>query len=154
MKLGFYNPYLKDIVGGGERHFLTTAECLSGDHQIDLIFSPSKLPQKPRRFLSKLEKTFNLKLKNLNLVSGPFDQNDSILDRLKFTRQYDIFYYMTDGSFFMSRAKKNIVHFQIPFNIKPSLSQKLKLKLWPVKTSNSKFTKDHLEKHNDLHQDN
>ncbi len=146
MKLGFYNPYLKDIVGGGERHFLTTAECLAPDNQIDLIFPTSKLPTHPKSFLNKLEKTFNLNLYNLNLVAGPFEPNDSILDRIKFTRNYDIFYYMTDGSFFVSRAKKNIVHFQIPFNTKPTFNQKLKLATWQVKTSNSKFTKDHLEK--------
>lgn len=146
MKLGFYNPYLKEIVGGGERHFLTTAECLSNDNKIDIIFPASKLPSNPKSFLTKLENTFNLKLQNLNLVSGPFEPKDSSLDRIKFTKNYDIFYYMTDGSLFIPRSRKNIVHFQIPFNSSPSLVQKLKLKAWDTKTSNSKFTKDHLEK--------
>lgn len=140
MKIGFYTPYLTDVVGGGERHFLTTAECLSRDHQVDIIVKS----QEPD-LVKKFDLAFNLDLSKVNFIQGPFDSSHSVLDRIKFTKAYDIFYFMTDGSFFISRAKKNIVHFQIPFNVRPNLIQKLKLRSWQTKTSNSSFTKNHLE---------
>ena len=142
MKIGLYNPYLSDILGGGERHFLSIAECLSTKHQVDVI-----LNHLDAKLKDKLEKTFNLKLSKVNFVKGPFTSKDSRKDRAKFTKGYDIFYYMTDGSFFISKAKKNIVHFQIPFKQKPKFLQKLKLNSWDIKTSNSDFTKVWLEKH-------
>jgi glycosyltransferase involved in cell wall biosynthesis len=140
MKIGFYTPYLTDVVGGGERHFLTTAECLSKYHQVDIIVNKLETD-----LVSKFDQVFNLNLSKVRFIQGPFSHSDSALDRIKFTKDYDIFYFMTDGSFFISKAKKNIVHFQIPFNTKPSISQRLKLKNWQVKTSNSCFTKNHLE---------
>jgi glycosyltransferase involved in cell wall biosynthesis len=140
MKIGFYTPYLNDVVGGGERHFLTTAECLSKDHQVDIIIKDQTID-----FVKKFDQAFNLDLSQIDFIQGPFDSTHSARDRIKFTKNYDIFYFMTDGSFFVSKAKKNIVHFQIPFNVKPSLIQRLKLKNWQVKTSNSCFTKNHLE---------
>jgi len=142
MKIGFYNPFLTDTMGGGERHFLTTAECLSKDHQLDIIVNNPELD-----LVKKFHQAFNLDLTKVNFIKGPFKDSDTFADRIKFTRAYDIFYYMTDGSFFISGAKKNIVHFQLPFNQKPKVIQKLKLKNWTVKTSNSSFTKKHLEKH-------
>ncbi|MFH0943513.1 MAG: glycosyltransferase, partial [Candidatus Beckwithbacteria bacterium] len=76
---------------------------------------------------------------------GPFTPKFSGRERTKFTRQYDIFYYMTDGSFFISKAKLNAVHFMIPLNQTPSLIQRLKLNTWDIKTANSFFTKNYLE---------
>lgn len=140
MKIGLYNPYLSSILGGGERHFLTIADCLSKNHQIDII--TDKLDPKLKK---KLYNTFNLNLEKINFINPNFDTQKSFINRMKFTSQYDIFYYMTDGSFFISKAKKNIVHFQVPFKNKPKLTQKLKLKTWDSITTNSKFTKDWLE---------
>lgn len=141
MKIGLYSPFLADNIGGGERYLLTVAECLLPQHQVDLI-----VPQLTHGLPEKFRRNFNLKLAGLNFVSGPFNPASSGLDRTKFTRQYDIFYFMTDGSFFIPQAKLNVVHFMIPFNKQPNLWQKLKLKAWPVKVANSFFTKNSLEK--------
>ncbi|MFC1627023.1 glycosyltransferase family 4 protein [Patescibacteria group bacterium] len=140
MRIGLYNPYLSSVVGGGERHFLTIAECLSLKHQVDVILNQLDLKLK-----TKLEKTFNLDLKKVNFIQGPFNSSHSAKDRLNFTKNYHIFYYMTDGSFFVSKAQKNIVHFQIPFKNSPKLFQRLKLKSWNIKTANSNFTKNWLQ---------
>ena len=141
MKIGLYSPFLADNIGGGERYLLAVAECLLPKHQVDLI-----LPKPTPGLLEKFSRSFNLKLAGLNFVTGPFNPQSSGLDRAKFTRQYDIFYYMTNGSFFVSQAKLNVVHFMIPFNKLPNLWQRLKLKAWPIKVANSFFTKNSLEK--------
>lgn len=141
MKIGLYSPFLADNIGGGERYLLAVAECLLPKHQVDLI-----IPQQTLGLKKKFKLSFNLKLDGLNFVTGPFTSQSSGLERAKFTRQYDIFYYMTDGSFFISKAKKNIVHFMIPFNKPPNLIQRFKLHYWPVKVTNSYFTKNALER--------
>jgi len=149
MRVGLYNPYLTDVLGGGERHFLTIAACLSQKHQVEIIIPEGKTltSVQEKKLLSQFNRTFNLDLKLINFKSGPFGSKNTWWQRLKFTRQYDIFYYMTDGSFFIPRAKKNIVHLQIPFKQKLKLSQRFKLNFWEIKTANSEFTKKWLEKH-------
>ncbi|MFH0943421.1 MAG: hypothetical protein V1810_04585, partial [Candidatus Beckwithbacteria bacterium] len=111
MKIGLYSPFLRDNIGGGERYLLTVAQCLLPKHQVDLIIGQAK-----SGLIDKFSQNFNLKLDGLNLVTGPFTPKFSGRERTKFTRQYDIFYYMTDGSFFISKAKLNAVHFMIPLN--------------------------------------
>ena len=145
MKIALYSPFLADNIGGGERYLLTVAQCLLPSHQIDLIIQPGKT-KNLNQLKKNLSRNFNLKLSNLNIISGPFGVNDSSTDRKQFTKAYDIFYYMTDGSFFVSKSKLNIVHFMIPFNQPPNLIQRLKLNSWQVKVANSFFTKNHLEK--------
>ena len=147
MKIGLYDPYLSDVAGGGERHFLMIAECLAKDNQVEVVI-PLKAPtlRNTNRLMRSFEKQFNLDLSRIKVVVGPFDARSSWRDRREFTSQYDIFYFMTDGSFFVPKAKLNIVHFQIPFENRPSFLQRVKLKVWQVKTSNSDFTKKYLER--------
>ena len=141
MKIGLYSPFLSENIGGGERYLLMVAECLLPQHQVDLI-----LPFVPKGMKEKFSRNFNLKLNGLNLVAGPFTSQFSGLDRAKFTKQYDAFYYMTDGSFFISKAKRNIVHFMIPFNKPSGFIQRMKLNFWPVKVAISGFAKEALER--------
>ncbi|MEA3355662.1 MAG: hypothetical protein U9Q63_04250, partial [Patescibacteria group bacterium] len=139
---------MAENIGGGERYLLTVAECLLPHHQVDLILQ-SQFKFSKQKLLSikkKFSKSFNLNLANLNIILGPFGSNTSSKKRKLFTKQYDIFYYMSDGSLFLSKAKYNAVHFMIPFNSPLPLIQKLKLKTWQVKTANSFFTKNHIEK--------
>ncbi len=141
MKIGLYSPFLADNIGGGERYLLTVAECLLPQHQVDLIVTQRTLGLK-----EKFKRSFNLKLAGLNFVVGPFNPRSSGLDRARFTKEYDVFYYMTDGSFFLPQAKLNVVHFMIPLNQPPNLIQRFKLHYWPVKVANSYFTKNALER--------
>jgi len=140
MKVGLYSPFLTDNLGGGERYLLSVAECLLPNHQVDLIVS--RLDPK---LVQKFSCHFNLNLTNLNMVTGPFSSYHSSWERAKFTQGYDIFYYMTDGSFFIPRAKLNAVHFMIPLNRQPSFWERFKLNFWQIKTANSFFTQRYLE---------
>ena len=145
MKIGLYSPFAAETLGGGERYLLTIAECLLKDNQVDLIVAKNKSDLIPG-LKQNFSQSFNLKLNNLNIVAGPFGETDSAISRWFFTRHYDVFYYMTDGSFFIPGARLNIAHFMIPFNQPPKLLQRLKLNTWQVKTTHSYFCKEALER--------
>src|SRR3989344_8522873 len=145
MKIALYSPFAAETLGGGERYLLTIAECLLPHHQVDLVIPQNKSHLIPG-LKQKFTRSFNLKLNSLNLVSGPFGGEASAKDRWAFSNHYDVFYYMTDGSFFIPGAKRNIAHFMIPFDRSPNLSQGLKLNLWGIKTTHSYFCKKALER--------
>ena len=146
MKIALYSPFMAENIGGGERYLLTVAECLlKENHQVDLIIQ-AQAKVNLKQIKQKFIKGFNLDLTKLNFIFGPFDIHSTARDRLNFTKAYDVFYYMSDGSLFVPKAKLNAVHFMIPFNKPLPLIQKLKLKTWQVKTANSSFTKDYIEK--------
>ncbi len=148
-KIAFYSPYFPNTIGGGERVFLTTAEILSkeGCRVVIVVDKDKKIPQNKKAFWQEIEKKLQLNLQDLEIVNGPFGVGSSLWQRLWFSRKFDSFFYMTDGSLFFSLAKRNIVHFQIP--IKKNSNgwlQNLKLKNWGIKTANSLFTKNIIEK--------
>lgn len=142
MRIGLYSPFLDENIGGGERYLLTIAEHLGQNHQVEIFLRAKKAKSS---FLTKYGKKFNLDLKKVKLMPAPFSSL-SFPKRLKLTAQYDAFLYLTDGSFFFSQAKRNIVHFQIPFPHKPAgWFNNLKLNNWTIKVANSLFTKKVLE---------
>lgn len=145
MKIGLYSPFAAETLGGGERYLLTIAECLLPKHEVDLIIPQSKTELIPG-LKQKLADNFNLKLDGLNVITGPFGPGSSVWQRWRFSGRYDAFYYMTDGSFFLSHAQRNIAHFMIPFNRPPGLLQRLKLNTWQVKTTHSRFCQQALER--------
>lgn len=141
MKIGLYSPFAADILGGGERYLLTIAECLLPENQVELVISRNQ-PDLRKKF----SQNFNLKLNGLKIVTGPFGRMGSAWQRWQFTKNYDVFFYMTDGSFFFSGAKRSIVHFMIPFNRPAGRWQRLKLKAWPIKTTHSVFCRKALRR--------
>ncbi len=148
-KIGLYSPFMSDNIGGGERYLLTVADCLLSDCQVDLVLQHSAAQtQEEKNVLKKSYiQAFKLNLDKLNLVNGPFGGAGSLWKRWQFTKQYDVFYYMTDGSFFIPGAKRNVVHFMIPFKEpRGGKFNKLKLKLWQIKVANAFFTKGIIEK--------
>lgn len=152
LNIALYSPFLDENIGGGERYLLTIAEHLSKKHQVDLFLNQ---PKKRKIFLRKYSKKFNLNISKVK-ISPVFFQKLSFIKRLFLTKKYDCFLLMTDGSFFFSLSKRNIVHFQIPFPIPPNTKcwevwiNKLKLKNWTVKVANSFFTQRHLKKNWDI----
>lgn len=166
-KAAIYDPYL-DTLGGGERYCLTVAEILlSKDYQIDLFWSGSP------DLISLAEKRFNLNLKNLNLKpdifglthpkidlieenlsnfakSQPvvsqnvFQKFQHIFKKYQTLSQYDLVFYLSDGSVPLLFAKKNFLHVQVPFILNITLKEKLanifKTKLIKKVLCNSNFT--------------
>lgn len=146
MKIGIYSPYL-DSFGGGERYMLTIAEILSSQHQVDLFMDQHHQALGPEELKNGLSKRFNLNLLNLNLVQAPLGAGGDFIKRLFFLKKYDLFFYLTDGSVFYATAKKNILHFQVPFKntTNNNLWGKIKLSSWNLAICNSNFTQKVIE---------
>lgn len=146
-KVGIYTPYLESF-GGGERYMLTIAQTLSSDHEVDLFLDRHLASLGPKKLISDLGVHLNLDLSKVNLINAPVGQGSSFFSRLFFLKKYDLLIYLTDGSIFYSTAKKNLIHFQVPF--KNGVNQnpwgKLKLSSWDLAICNSEFTRGFIEK--------
>lgn len=136
MKAVFYDPYL-DTVGGGERYILTLAEYLSQKNwQVDLFWNEPQLKE-------KLILRLNLNLGRINFK--PVPQN--FFAKWKANQNYDLCFWLSDGSVPFLFAKNNIVHFQVPFHDVGGRSflNKLKLKKIHHVVCNSNFTKSFID---------
>lgn len=141
MKVGIFSPYL-ETMGGGERYLLTVAEffCHRGD-QVDIFWSKD-------RDLAKIKDRFNLDLAGVNFQDNIFDGKMNLLGRLVPTMNYDLMFFLSDGSIPSSLAKKNILHFQRPFRFADQKTwlNKIKLSRFSAIVCNSKFTKKDVDK--------
>jgi len=170
-KVAIYDPYL-DTLGGGERYCLTVAEILLKKNcQVDLFWSGDPV------YVARAEDRFSLDLQNINIIPDLFnnvskkiehlhtaeslDKNNSanndvynFIDKVnKFkckvlsTMQYDLLFFLSDGSIPCLFAKKNILHIQVPFSKTDSTLETIKnLAKYPTITNivcNSKFTSKH-----------
>lgn len=134
MKIGFYNPYF-DSFGGGERYMLTLAEHWSKTHDVSVFWDDAGI-------LSKSEERFHLNLKSVNVVPNVF-KNGSLIKKMLISATYDCVIFLSDGSVPMTLAKKNILHFQVPFS-------KVFMNAWKKSryqyiVCNSVFTQTHLD---------
>lgn len=136
MKVGLFSPYL-DTLGGGERYLLSVAEFfLRKNCHVD-FFTAEKFTVKD------LESRFSLKLDGLNFVPDIFFGKHNFVEKALRTKNYDLIFFLSDGSVPLSFARKNILHFQIPFNLsgEKTLFNRLKLLRFQEVVCNSKFTK-------------
>ncbi|MGI5841354.1 MAG: glycosyltransferase family 4 protein [Patescibacteria group bacterium] len=174
LKAAIYDPYL-DTLGGGERYCLTVAEILLKNHySVDLFWSgdPS--------LIKKAEKRFSLKLKGLNtepdifqikpqridfiednqtLIKVPKTPSshekfvkkfENLIKKYLITKNYDVFFFLSDGSVPLIFSKNNLLHVQVPFNYDQEPEQHifntLKLKLFKNIICNSQFTQKFTQK--------
>ncbi|MFA5932962.1 MAG: glycosyltransferase [Microgenomates group bacterium] len=147
MRVGIYTPYL-DSFGGGERYMLTIAEILSSNNRVDLLLDRHLQVLITEEVKKNLGERFNLDLSKVNLIEAPIGANSGFWRKLFFLRKYDLLFYLTDGSIFYSTAKKNILHFQVPFKntVTNSFWGRIKLLSWNLAICNSKFTQSIIEK--------
>lgn len=173
-KAGIYDPYL-DTLGGGERYCLTVAEILlKNNFDVDLFWSGDD------KFLSKAQERFSLNLENINIApdffnlpvnkvdlieeknvlndkvfsiknqSGFFDKKKSFLEKMKKTKEYDLIFYLSDGSIPFLFSKKNLIHVQVPvfetLSSSEKILNKIKFKFISNIIANSNFTKKFTEK--------
>ncbi len=98
MRAAIHNPYL-DTLGGGERYTLTFAEVLiKNGWSVDLEWSDFAIKD-------SLEERFGMDLEDLNIVSN-VNRGDG----------YDLCFWVSDGSIPALKARKNLLHFQVPFH--------------------------------------
>lgn len=137
MKIALYSPYLH-ILGGGERFILTIAKLLAKDHEVYLLGDEG--------IRNQSQKIFNIPLNQVKFANPENIANKNIIDKLFFTKQFDIFLYMTDGSLFLSSARKNFIIIQSPSHIPTvGLSGKIKMLNWRI-ICYSLFVKDIIKK--------
>ena len=147
MRIAIYSPYL-DSFGGGEKYMMTIGEILTSANSVDVLLD-KHLQDSGGEYLKKeLSKRFNLNINKVNFTQGPLGKSSSYFQRLSLLKNYDLLFYLTDGSIFYPTSKKNILHIQSPLAGQPSKSiwGKLKLKGWDLIIYNSEFTKKNSEK--------
>lgn len=146
MKIAIYSPYL-DTAGGGEKYILTIAEILAKRSQVDILLDKHLKEVGQDLIVKKNSILHNINFSNISFVEAPIGSLWSFLQRFWFFKMYDFLFYLTDGSIFFATAKKNIIHFQVPFeNIKAKgFWGSIKLKSWNLAIYNSNFTKELIE---------
>ncbi len=139
-KIGLYDPYL-DSIGGGEKHILSVLQVLEHEENyIPYIFWKDNItPQ--------IEERLSLRFHDLRFKPDIFSTNQSLLQKLTVLKDFDVFIYVTDGSYFFSSAKKNYIFCMVP---NPHLFAKTAInRLKTINYSfitNSRFTQRHLQK--------
>ncbi len=147
MKIALYSPYL-DTAGGGEKYILTIAECLSAKNDVDVLLDSHLYLLGKDALKNRNTALHGLNLSNVDFVKAPIGKGSFIFERLLFLKRYDFLFYNSDGSIFLSTAKNNILHFQLPLdhiNVE-GIWGKIKLKSWAQAIFNSNFTKDYIQK--------
>jgi glycosyltransferase involved in cell wall biosynthesis len=169
-KAAIYDPYL-DTLGGGERYCLTVAEfLLKNNYSVDLFWSGDS------NLIAKAQQRFNLNLSQVNLVpdifniipqridcvedtaslikiserhqphSSPYEKILSLLKKIQITRNYDLFFYISDWSVPFLFSKNNLLHVQLPLVLKNSFKEtllnKIKIHFYHRIICNSRFTQN------------
>ncbi|KKP67834.1 MAG: hypothetical protein UR63_C0009G0024, partial [Candidatus Roizmanbacteria bacterium GW2011_GWC2_35_12] len=100
LKVGLYNPFL-DTLGGGEKHILSIIDVLVDNGAEATVFWNKNLSQ-------DLEKRFSLQcFKTLKWL--PVSLISSSLVAMQTLKSFDLFFYVSNGSYFFSTAKNNFV---------------------------------------------
>lgn len=121
IKVALYNPYL-DVMGGGEKHILSILKVFSEMNAEISVFWNNNLSKKiNKRFLLQ-----SLKISNWL----PSLKTLGTLKTLKNLASFDYFFYVTDGSYFFSLAKKNFVFCMVPNKKLYNLNLINRIKLW------------------------
>lgn len=134
MRAAIFDPYL-DTLGGGERYVMTFASTLAKNGwNVDVEWKEDGIRE-------KLEERLGLHLKGVNIVST-----------INKGKGYDLCFWLSDGSIPNLSAKKNILHFQVPFHgvSGKSLINKIKLRKINKIICNSKFTKSFIDDEYDV----
>lgn len=144
MKALFFSPYL-DILGGGELYTLSWAKFLSQKgYKIELAWPETNI-------LEKIKTRFNFDLKGVKITPALyalFREKAPIRKKHLLTRNFDLIFYLSDGSIPFLFGEKNLVHFQVPFTTRPdsSLINFLKFRFINKVICNSYFTKSFIDK--------
>jgi glycosyltransferase involved in cell wall biosynthesis len=136
LNIGLYSPYL-DSLGGGERYFFTLAEALAGPaSRVEILWPDEKI-------IPLARKRLGLDLEKVEVNREAFSVlTKGLLGRWWFMRQYDRFFWLSDGSLPFLFGERNFLHFQLPFRReRPGFVERLKLDRVDGVIVNSLFTK-------------
>lgn len=130
MKAAIFNPYL-DTMGGGERYtmaFVTVLKELG--FRVDVEW-------KSKNIKRKLEDRFGIDLTGVNFIKD-----------IKRGDGYEVCFWVSDGSIPTLAARKNFLHFQVPFHDVNGKTLLNRMKLFRIRKviCNSHFTKGFIDK--------
>lgn len=136
-KVALYDPYL-DSLGGGENHSLSICKALEDvNYTVDVFWDEN--------YQTRIADQFNLHFRTLQFKPNIFKNKTGDFTKLRQLHQYDIFIYVTDGSYFFSSAKHNYVFAMVPQKDLFYMSPLNLLKLHNYRfVTNSKFTHNQL----------
>ncbi len=134
MRIGFYNPYF-DGLGGGERYTLVLASHWSTSHDVVLFWDDTEI-------INSAQKRFGIDLSRVKVVQNIF-RGKNVLQKIALSRRYDLIFFLSDGSVPTSFARRNILHFQVPFEKVDA--NPFKMMRYQAIVCNSLFTKEHLD---------
>lgn len=132
-RAALYNPFL-DVLGGGEKHILSIMNVLLKlGIEVNIFWDRNLNADFKNRF--SLTGTSQYKyLPNIFNDSSPIRSLNAL-------RPFDYFFYVTNGSYFASAAKKNFVFAMVPDKKLYNLNLLNRLKLWNYRfISNSPYT--------------
>ena len=130
MRAAIYNPYW-DSLGGGERYCLSFARVLVElGYLVDIEWGEEDI-------LEKLEERFGISTEGINVVKS-----------INRGTNYDICFWLSDGSIPTLLSRKNVLHFQFPFKGVSGRSLLNRMKMYRISevVVNSKFTKEFIDK--------
>jgi len=148
MTICFYSPYIPKHFGGGEKHLLDIASVLAQHAEVSIAVSQAEQPSdcSLQRVKEQYEQFLGRSLDGVSFIESPLGTKESAIRKLLWTGQFDQLFYVTDGSIFFSLARKNHLHFQVPFKSRPpGVLNTLKLRCWRYSNANSKFTQAVIE---------
>jgi glycosyltransferase involved in cell wall biosynthesis len=122
-------------MSGGERYVLTLASYWSKTHDVALFWDDPNI-------VAASEKRLHIDLSRVRTVENVF-KTKNIFKKLAVSRGYDLIFFLTDGSVPTTFARRNILHFQVPFahiNVHP-----ITLTRFQAIVCNSRFTKEHID---------
>lgn len=134
LRIGFYSPYL-DSLSGGERYCLTLASHWSTRHRVELFWDDITI-------IDSVQKRLNIDLSRVKITRNIF-RGTSVFNKLFITRQYDLIFFLSDGSIPSTLARYNILHYQMPFEKVPYSA--VKLGRYQAIVCNSQFTRGSLD---------
>lgn len=106
-KAALFDPYL-DVLGGGEKHIFSILKVLEEQNYSLSVFWNRNLQK-------KIEDQFSLRFRNkITFLPNIFRNSTSRLIKLLALKDFDVFFYVTDGSYFFSTAKKNFIFCMVP----------------------------------------
>ncbi|MFZ2202217.1 MAG: glycosyltransferase family 4 protein, partial [Microgenomates group bacterium] len=111
MRALVYDPYV-DTMGGGERYVLTFALALvKAGYSVDLAWKDSLV-------VTEAARRFNLDLSAIKIDPAAYHDlslSAGLLARYRRTKNYDLVFWVSDGSLPYLFGRKNYLHFQAPF---------------------------------------
>lgn len=147
MKIGIYTPYL-DTIGGGEKYMMTIAKVLSQKSEVIVLLDQHLASLDIDQIVKRIEDQHGIDLSKVQFTKAPIGKEASLIKKTQFLKNFDWLFYNTDGSLFLSTAKKSILHFQMPLENSGArgIRGTLKLRSWKGAIYNSKFTQEFIEK--------